>query len=221
MATRSRPITWTLVALLASNLLLGALAGQFIGAVDHHYRRLVATSLPLLNDVRALAWEVTVMQRSINRYPHKAPAERAELRARAETARRQAADLLARLRDRELPSDCRATVARLGQLQQELDALAGRWHQQVRAGNVVAAEQLNLGLLQPRYADYATVVAALAAQVEAHGHRQSRAYSADTSRFRAILLGIATWPLWLGALAGALALGLLVGLSPLLRRMDD
>jgi hypothetical protein len=204
MTIHLRPSTVTLTALLASNVLVGVLAVVFLAQVDRHYSELVQTSLPLLNDVRSVAWEVTVMQRSINRYPHRPPVEQQQLFSRAEAAR-QRADV---------------TLAQLRRIQAELDGFARQWRLQVRAGDVAAADALNLGSIQPAYGSYSTVVEELARQVERHGASQSAAYSADASRFRSILLGVATWPIWVGVLLIVLVGGVFAGLAPLLRRLD-
>jgi hypothetical protein len=220
MTIHLRPSTVTLTALLASNVLVGVLAVLFLAQVDRHYSELVQTSLPLLNDVRSVAWEVTVMQRSINRYPHRPPVEQQQLFSRAEAARQRADVTLAQLRRRPLPPGSDATFAELARIQAELDGFARQWRLQVRAGDVAAADALNLGSIQPAYGSYSTVVEELARQVERHGASQSAAYSADASRFRSILLGVATWPIWVGVLLIVLVGGVFAGLAPLLRRLD-
>jgi hypothetical protein len=220
MTAKIRPLAITVAALLLSNLLVGILGVSFLVQLDRHYSSLVQESLPLLNDLRSLAWEVTVMQRSINRYPNRPGAEQPALFERAESARVRAANQLAALRARELPADTAAGFAELGTVQAELDAIAQRWRKLVESGDQAAAEQLNLAALQPGYEDYTGRVDVLAMAIERHGRARSKAYSADTNRFTTIMLGIATWPLWTGVAILLLVVVFLGSLAPLLRRLD-
>lgn len=214
-------MTVTLVALLCSNLLLGILGVRFLVEIDREYSALVQTNLPLLNDLRSVAWEVTVMQRSINRYPHRSPAQQPLLFAQAETARTRAAGLLRALRERPLPAPAAARVAELAQIQTDLDGMARRWRAQVRSGDPAGADDLNLTALQPRYEEYTALVELFAREIEQDGSARSQAYSESASRFRTIMLGIATWPIWTAIGIGLFVLLFMASLAPLLRRLDS
>ncbi len=209
-----------LVALLASNLVIGVLSFSFIQQLDNRYGQLLNNSLPLLNQVRTLSWEVTQVQRSINRYPQFDEAGRKDLMARRARSSVRASELLNLILNRDLPAPLREPLEALEADQAEIMAASARWEGFIRSGDLLAAQATNLSAVQPAYEAHAKVLEDLAGRIEKNGTAMNDAYSADASRSGIIVLAIAAWPFMAGLLALALgAVGIYL-LLPLVRRLE-
>ncbi|MEO8445153.1 MAG: hypothetical protein ABI567_09130 [Gammaproteobacteria bacterium] len=209
-----------LVALLASNLVIGVLSFSFIQQLDNRYGQLLNNSLPLLNQVRALSWEVTQVQRSINRYPQFDEAGRKDLMARRARSSVRASELLNLILNRDLSAPLREPLEALEADQAEIMAASARWEGFIRSGDLLAAQATNLSAVQPAYEAHAKVLEDLAGRIEKNGTAMNDAYSADASRSGIIVLAVAAWPFMAGLLALALgAVGIYL-LLPLVRRLE-
>ncbi|MEO8225077.1 MAG: hypothetical protein ABI661_09750 [Gammaproteobacteria bacterium] len=209
-----------LVLLLVSNLVLGVVSFGFIQQLDQRYGQLLDNSLPLLNQVRALSWEVTQVQRSINRYPQYDADGRQGLMARRARATVRASELLNLIRNRDLPRQLREPLLQLETAQAEVTAASTRWEGQIRSGDLAAAQSTNLTAVQPAYEDHARILEDLALVIEKNGTEMNNLYSAGAGRSGTIVLAMAAWPFLAGLLALALgAIGMYL-LLPLVRRLE-
>lgn len=221
MASRQmRFIATGLVALLVSNLVLGLLSFVFIRDIDQRYGQLLDRSLPVLNEVRSLSWEVTQVQRSINRFPQYDTPGRTILLAHREMAMARASELLNSIKGRELANQFVDPLQRLNDAQAEIMSASAQWFETIQAGDLATAQQINRTQVQPAYERHARILEQLAVLIEKNGTETNIAVSADAVRSGAIVLAIATWPLAAGLLALALGLVGVFLLMPLVRRFE-
>ncbi len=209
-----------LVALLVSNLVIGVLSFAFIQQIDQRYGQLLDSSLPLLNQIRALSWEVTQVQRSINRYPQFDAAGRADLMSRRTKAMVRASELLNIIRNRDLPRPLRDSLRQVEAFQAEIMAASTRWEGLVRSGDILAGQSVNLTVVQPTYEEHARVLEELATLVEKNGVEMNNLYSAQSGRSGAIMLAMAAWPFLAAAVTLTLGSAGMYLLMPLVRRVD-
>ena len=215
-----RYLAIALVVLLASNLVLGVVSFAFIQQIDQRYGQLLDNSLPLLNQVRSLSWEVTQIQRSINRYGQYDAAGRAELLARREHATVRASELLDLIRNRDLPGALREPLARVEAAQAELTTASTNWEQAIGNGDVALGQSINVTTVQPAYEVHAKELEELATLIEKNGSDMNQLYSADASRSRSIVLAMATWPFMAGFIVLILGVIGIYLLMPLVRRVE-
>lgn len=213
-------LAFALVALLASNLVLGMLSFGFIRQLDERYGQLLDNSLPLLNQVRALSWETTQVQRSINRYPQFDAEKRVELLARRAAAGARAGELLELIRNRQLPASIRPVFQEVERAQRELMQGSTLWYDAIGRGDLAGAQAINLTTVQPAYEQHAKVLEQMATLIEKHGIELNETYSAEASRSRSIVLAIGTWPLFAGFAALAVTGVGIYLLMPLVRRFE-
>jgi len=209
-----------LIALLASNLAIGILSFNFIRQLDDRYGQLLNDSLPLLNQVRSLSWEVTQVQRTISRYPQYDEVGRKDLMARRAWSTVRASELLNQIRNRDLPAGLQEPLAELEADQAAIMAASIRWEGFIRSGDLLAAQATNLSAVQPAYEAHTKVLEDLATRIENNGTQLNDVYSADASRSGIIVLAMAAWPLIAGALALALGLIGIYLLIPLVLRVE-
>lgn len=215
-----RFIAVAVVALLVSNLLLGVVSFMFIRDIDQRYGQLLDISLPVLNEVRSLSWEVTQVQRSINRYPQYDPPGRNELLAKRGMATVRAAELLDKIKGRDLAEPLMDPLGKLEQTQATVMTASARWLEAVESGDLARAQQINLTSLQPAYERHARELEQLAVLIEKTGAEANVAVSADAFKSRAIVMAIATWPLMAALLALALGVVGALLLMPLVRQFE-
>ena len=210
----------SLVALLFSNLVLGILSFVFIRDIDQRYGQLLDRSLPLLNEVRSLSWEITLVQRSINRYPQYDAAGRIALLATRQKAMVHATELLTSLRSRDQANHLVDPLQRLVNEQLKIMSASEQWFSRIQAGNLAMAQQINVTAVQPAYERHARIIEEVAMLIEKNGTDMNNAFSADAQRSGAIVLAIATWPLTAGLLAVVVGLISILLLLPLINRLE-
>ncbi|MBI2814044.1 MAG: hypothetical protein HYX71_07150 [Opitutae bacterium] len=189
-----------IIALLASNLLVGVASLWFLRAMEQRYTALFERSVPLLNNLRALTRELSTVQRLVRRVsdPHNEPAWASlipQMVATSDAAKAHAVEISAMEALKGIPRG--QALAVLGK---EYDARVDQFLELARAGKLAESNQYNIATLRPYFDEYMDALDEVANQVERDGSDLRERYTQDTRRFSAVLLAFAGWPLLLGAL---------------------
>ncbi|SDR75420.1 MCP four helix bundle domain-containing protein [Opitutus sp. GAS368] len=184
-----------ILALLASNLLVGVLSLLFLRSMEQRYAALLDRSVPLINNLRTLTRELSGVQRLARRIsdPQNEPAWASllnQMKDASDSAKAHAFEISAM----ESLKDSRhvATMARFGR---EYDDKADRFLALARAGKIAEANQYNVEVLRPAYDRYMDAVDDAANYVEREGVDLRARYAEDSRLFGGFLLAAAGWPL--------------------------
>lgn len=196
-------------ALLASNLLVGALSLYYLDSLNERYAALFDRSVPLINSLRTLTRELGAVQRMARRV----------IDPSSEVAWK---DLVQQLDDGSSSARAHARVlsamdlfkgtrinAGLLTSSMEYDERVDAFLVLVRGQKLVESNQYLAEALRPAYDRYMFVLDAAAAHVAREGVQQSANYAAESRLFGNFLLAFAGWPLLVG---GAIILLVVVGL---------
>ncbi len=203
-----------ILALLASNLLVGVLSLVFLRSMDQRYGALLDRSIPPINSLRTLTRELGSVQRLARRIvdPAKETAWNdlvTQMDDLSNTAKAHAREVSAM----ELFKDTRH-VAALRKISTEYDDDADRFLLLVRGGKLADANQFNADVLRPCYDNYQLILDAAADYVQRQGADLRVRYTEDSRMFGGFLMAFAGWPVIAAAalilIMGLLAAGLLL-----------
>ena len=184
-----------ILALLASNLLVGVLSLLFLRSMEQRYAQLFDRSVPLINNLRTLTRELGGVQRLARRISDpKNETSWAELLKQMDEASNSAKTHAIEISVMESLKDSRhvATMARFGR---EYDEKVDQFLALAHAGKVAESNQFNIDVLRPAYDRYMDVVDDAANYVEREGVDLRARYAADSRLFGGFLLAAAGWPL--------------------------
>lgn len=198
-----------ILALLASNLLVGVLSLAFLHAMDQRYATLLDRSVRPINGLRTLTRELSVVQRLARRLVD--PANESawkdligQMDDLSNAAKAHARELAAMDLFKDTPH-----VAAIGKISGEYDDRADQFLLLVRGGKLDEANRFNTAELRPCYDRYQLVLDGAAYYVQREGSDLRESYAKDSRLFGGFLLVFAGWPL-LAAGILILMLGLLV-----------
>jgi hypothetical protein len=184
-----------ILALLASNLLVGVLSLIFLRSMEQRYAALFDRSVPLINNLRTLTRELSSVQRLARRIsdPRNETAwaallpqmEQGSNNAKAHALEISAMDSLKDSRHVE-------AMARYGR---EYDDKVDQFLTLARTERIPEANQYNIDVLRPAYDQYMDVLDAAANFVEREGNDLRDRYASDSRLFGGFLLAFAGWPL--------------------------
>jgi hypothetical protein len=184
-----------ILALLASNLLVGVLSLLFLRSMEERYAALFDRSVPLINNLRTLTRELGAVQRLARRVsdPKNETAWAALLPQMAEgskNARTHALEISG------MPSlkDSRH-VAAMADYGREYDDKVNQFLALARAEKIAEANQFNTDVLRPAYDQFMDVLDDVANYVEREGSDLRDRYAEDSRLFGGFLLAFAGWPL--------------------------
>lgn len=198
-----------ILALLASNLLVGVLSLFFLRSMDQRYSALFDRSVPLINNLRTLTRELGSVQRLARRISD----------PRNET---DWASLLPQMTDGSNSAKAHALeisgmgllkgtrhLGAMTRLSREYDDKVDEFLVLARAKKISEANQFNIDVLRPAYNRYMDVLDIVASYVEREGSDLRVRYAKDSRLFGGFLLAFAGWPL-LAAVVIIVVMGLLV-----------
>ncbi|MDI1320272.1 MAG: MCP four helix bundle domain-containing protein [bacterium] len=198
-----------ILALLASNLLVGVLSLFFLRSMDQRYGALFDRSVAPINSLRTLTRELSSVQRLARRavdpdnetawaglLPQMDEASNAVLVHALEISR---ADLFRETRHHTV----------LGRIAKEYDQKVDKFLVLARAKQLTEANKFNVEELRPCYDSYQLALDAAADYVQQQGSDLRDRYAEDTRMFGGFLLAFAGWPL-LAAGVLIIVMGLLV-----------
>lgn len=184
-----------ILALLASNLLVGVLSLFFLRSMEQRYAALFDRSVPLINNLRTLTRELSGVQRLARRISDpKNETDWAPLLKQMNEASDSAKAHAIEISAMESLKDSRhvATMARSGR---EYDDKVDQFLALAGAGKVAEANQFNVDVLRPAYDRYMDAVDDAANYVEREGIDLRARYAQDSRLFGGFLLAAAGWPL--------------------------
>ncbi len=197
-----------ILALLASNLLVGVLSLYFLRSMDERYGTLLDRSVAPINNLRTLTRELSVVQRLARRVvdPDHEPGW-TELVTQMDDASNNALAHGAEISRMQLFAETRhhAIIAKFAK---EYDQKVDQFIAMVRARKFAEANKFNFDELRPYYDSYQVALDAAADYVQRQGNDLRDRYTADSRLFGGFLLAFAGWPL--------LAAGLLIIIMGLL-----
>lgn len=184
-----------ILALLASNLLVGVLSLFFLRSMEQRYAALFDRSVPLINNLRTLTRELGGVQRLARRISDPvnetawAPLLK-QMNEASDSAKAHALEISAM----ESLKDSRhvATMARFGR---EYDDKVDQFLALAGAGKIAECNQFNIDVLRPAYDRYMDAVDDAANFVEREGIDLRARYAQDSRLFGGFLLAAAGWPL--------------------------
>jgi len=198
-----------ILALLASNLLVGVLSLLFLRSMDERYSTLLNSSVPVINNLRTLTRELSTVQRLARRVvdPENETAWKDLIPQMDEDsnnalARALEVSRLAMFKDTRHAG----IIAKFGK---EYDQKVDQFIALGRAGKLTEANKFNTEVLRPYYDNYQVALDAAADYVERQGNDLRDRYAQDSRLFGGFLLAFAGWPL-LAAGVLVLVMGLLV-----------
>jgi hypothetical protein len=184
-----------ILALLASNLLVGVLSLLFLRSMEQRYAALFDRSVPLINNLRTLTRELGAVQRLARRVsdPQNEAAWATLLPQMAEgskNARTHALEIsgMASLKDSR-------HVAAMAGYGREYDEKVNEFLALARAEKIAEANRFNTDVLRPAYDRYMDVLDDVANFVEREGSDLRDRYAEDSRLFGGFLLAFAGWPL--------------------------
>ena len=175
-----------LICLLVSNVVVGVAGYVLLREMDRNYAALVESSLPALNTVRALSWQVALVQRAIHRFGD------AHAPARDELLRQQVADM----READALSTAAGTEA-IAQAHRDYMSAVGEWRRLASLGDSTGAVEFVAARVRPAYDAYGSLLERRADEIQQAGLSGTSALSARNGRLGGGLVLVAAWPLWL------------------------
>jgi hypothetical protein len=198
-----------ILALLASNLLVGVLSLLFLRSMDQRYAALLDRSVMPINSLRTLTRELSSVQRLARRVvdPGAEPTW-ATLVTQLDDGSNFALAHGMEITRMDLFKDTRhrAIIAKFAK---EYDNRVDAFLVLVRAGKYAEATRFNSEELRPYYDNYQLALDAAADYVQRQGNDLRDRYAEDSRLFGGFLLAFAGWPL-LAAAVLVIVMGLLV-----------
>jgi len=198
-----------ILALLASNLLVGVLSLLFLRSMDQRYGALLDRSVAPINSLRTLTRELSTVQRYARRAvdPDNETAWAGLLPQMDESSNGALIHALEITRmDSFKETRHRAIIEKFAK---EYDQKVDRFLILVRARQFSEANRFNTDDLRPYYDNYQLALDAAADYVQRQGSDLRDRYAEDSRLFGGFLLAFAGWPL-LAAAGLIIVMGLLV-----------
>jgi len=201
-----------LIALLASNLLVGVLSLVFLRTMEKRYAALFERSVPVINNLRTLTRELNNVQRLARRVadPKNETAWATLLPQMAEmsdVAKVHALDISVMDSLKNTPH---MTV--IGNLSREYALKADEFLALARAEKFTEANRFNTESLRPVYDRYMETLDFAANYVETEGNDLRTRYAKDTKLVGGFLLVFAGWPLLVAGILVVIMVLLVIGL---------
>jgi hypothetical protein len=184
-----------ILALLASNLIVGVLSLFFLRSMDRRYSALFDRSVPLINNLRTLTRELSSVQRLARRISDpKNETDWASLLQQMDEGSNSAKAHAVEISGMELLNGTRhvGAMVRFGR---EYDDKVDEFLALARAQKIAEANQYNIDMLRPAYDRYMDALDAVASFVEREGSDQRVRYAEESRLFGGFLLAFAGWPL--------------------------
>jgi hypothetical protein len=201
-----------ILALLASNLLVGVLSLLYLRSMEQRYAALFDRSVPLINNLRTLTRELGAVQRLARRIsdPKNEAAWAALLPQMARdsgTARSHAAEIAGM--DSLKDSPHAGPLAKAGR---EYAEKVDRFLALAQGERIAEANEFNITVLRPAYDQYMDALDAAGNYVEREGSDLRARYAEESRLFGGFLLAAAGWPLLGAAVIGVVVALLVAGL---------
>jgi hypothetical protein len=201
-----------ILALLASNLLVGVLSLLFLRSMEQRYATLFDRSVPLINNLRTLTRELGAVQRMARRVsdPTNETAWEALLPQMTELSTMARTHAL-EISGMDSLKDSRH-VAAMTRFAREYDDKVVRFLTLAREERIAEANKFNIEVLRPNYDEYMDALDAVANYVEREGSDLRNRYAQDSRLFGGFLLAFAGWPLLAAAVIIVVMALLVIGL---------
>lgn len=198
-----------ILALLASNLLVGVLSLFFLRSMDQRYSALLDRSVAPINSLRTLTRELGAVQRFARRVidPDNETAW-ADLLPQMDDASNAALAQAVEIARMDLIKDTRHRAI-IEKFAKDYDQKVDRFLVLVRDRRFAEANKFNTDDLRPAYDNYQLALDAAADYVQRQGSDLRDSYAKDSRLFGGFLLAFAGWPL-LAAAGLIVVMGLLV-----------
>jgi len=184
-----------ILALLASNLLVGVLSLFFLRSMDRRYSALFDRSVPLINNLRTLTRELGSVQRMARRISD--PNNETDwiaLLPQMEDGSNSAKAHAVEISSMELLKGTRH-VGAMANFGREYDDKVDAFLALARARKISEANQYNIDVLRPAYDHYMDALDGVANFVEREGSDLRVRYAQESRLFGGFLLAFAGWPL--------------------------
>lgn len=184
-----------ILALLASNLLVGVLSLLFLRSMEQRYAALFDRSVPLINNLRTLTRELGSVQRLARRIsdPKNEAHWAALLPQMAEgsaNAHQHTVEIMGMGSIQGSPH-----VAVLTRASREYAEKVDQFLVLAKSERIAEANQFNIEVLRPAYDQYMDALDAAGNYVEREGADLRARYAEDSRLFGGFLLAFAGWPL--------------------------
>ncbi len=184
-----------ILALLASNLIVGVLSLFFLRSMDRRYSALFDRSVPLINNLRTLTRELGGVQRLARRISDpRNEANWAALLQQMDDSSNSAKAHAIEISAMDLLKETRH-VGAMTRSGRDYDDKVDAFLALARAQKIDEANRYNVEVLRPAYDRYMDVLDTIANFVEREGSDLRVRYAADSRLFGGFLLAFAGWPL--------------------------
>lgn len=184
---------WILVGLMLSNVIVGVVGLRALAKLERNYSELVARGLPVLDNLRAMTRDLSVIQR-------------AALRAVLTNNQAERADQIGRLREARLKLTRHesalnsgsffdeATLHSLQSSRRRYDEATAIVLREIDLGNPDAA-RIQREQMRGAYDDLLDQLDSMAEVTVRSGKTLSQQYSGEAQRFTHLLIALSGWPL--------------------------
>lgn len=206
------------ICLLVSNVAVAGAGYFLLTRTSQSYSELLQSSLPTLNNIRALSWQASRILRTVNRLSDTPASERTKLLERQLSDKDEADELLAIIITTPEPLLSAETKGELQVAHNRFTAVILEWRKLIGQQASVDKPVTELQKVRSAYDQYETLLDQLANRVHDHGvAKDSRLLAAGRKSGSSLLLA-ATWPAWIGGLAVLLFGGYITAMAILLMR---
>lgn len=219
----TRGLKILVIALVISNLGLGAFSFYLLRTLDARYSHLVEQSVPVLNDLQTLSARSVDVMRRTGATLLEAPLERhGELVQAGKRSLQLDRGLRLSLLKGEWPATAQAKEV-LGRMGDSFDTIAAEVLRLVETKQIDAAKRYRDATLRPAFDEYLDTITQVADGLETESLRINGDYSVNSGAMARIVLGVGSWPVIL--LVGLLTVTALFVLALMLlfrgREMSD
>lgn len=206
------------ICLLISNIAVAAAGYFLLTRTSQGYSDLLQSSLPTLNNIRALSWQASRILRTVNRLSDSPPGARAALLERQLNNKDEADSLLAIvLASPEVVVPVN-TKEQLQSAHNRYTAAILDWRTSISRQLDRETPDADVSTVRSTYDKYETLLDQLGSDVHDHGVSRDSYLLASGRESGSNLLLAASWPVWLGSLAVLLFGGFLASMAFLLMR---
>lgn len=202
-----------ILALLASNLLVGVFSLFFLRSLEERYAELFDRSVPLINNLRTLTRELGSVQRMARRISD--PQNETgwaellpQMASDSDKARRHVVEISAMDLIRTS-----GNIAGMLRTSEDYDRKVREFLALASAQKIAQANEYNIAVLRPAYDELMDSLDAVANSAEKEGNDLRARYAEESRWFGGFLLAFAGWPLLAAAVLiivmGVLVVGLL------------
>ncbi len=213
---------WRLTAglLLVVILVLGSFSAYLARSIDGEYLRLLDRSVPVLNELRLLGHDALSTQRAVlSGLLGQAEADRKNAIARAQQFDEMGSALRQTLSTRQVFANDAAGYALLDRKGDAYDSTVSEIVALLKQNRNEEADAIRQAKARPALDEYLEQIDVAARYVEAHSQTERDEISSSARNRSAIVFGVASLPLVVGTLLGAIVLGLVFAMVVLFRRL--